>query len=74
MSVSTRRLQKELSEIKTQGTPTGMSMPYHSGRRRAHAAVATGIALLSADDFQTWILSIEVLGDTVFEVCAAAIT
>ncbi|KAH9947407.1 UBC-like protein [Amylocystis lapponica] len=48
MAVSTRRLQKELTEMKTQGTPTG-------------------ITLLSADDFQTWFLSIEVLGETVFQ-------
>ncbi|KAI0932826.1 hypothetical protein AcW1_000160 [Taiwanofungus camphoratus] len=47
MSVASRRLQKELMEIKTQGTPVG-------------------ITLLSADDFQTWYLSIEVLGDTIY--------
>ncbi|EKM60365.1 uncharacterized protein PHACADRAFT_246228 [Phanerochaete carnosa HHB-10118-sp] len=27
----------------------------------------TGIALLKADDFQTWILSLEVLGNTLYE-------
>jgi len=47
MAVSTRRLQKELNEIKTQGTPVGIN-------------------LLSADDFQTWYLSLEVLGETVY--------
>ncbi|PCH33031.1 UBC-like protein [Wolfiporia cocos MD-104 SS10] len=44
---STRRLQKELMDIQTNGTPVG-------------------IKLLSADDFQTWYFSIEVLGETVF--------
>ncbi|GBE78648.1 UBC-like protein [Sparassis latifolia] len=48
MAVSTRRLQKELKDIQTQGTPVG-------------------IKLLSADDFQTWFLSIEVLGETQYE-------
>ncbi|KAF9818502.1 hypothetical protein IEO21_02740 [Rhodonia placenta] len=48
MSVSTRRLQKELTDIQKQGTPVG-------------------IKLLNADDFQTWHLSLEVLGDTVYE-------
>ncbi|KZT08910.1 UBC-like protein [Laetiporus sulphureus 93-53] len=47
MAVSTRRLQKELREIETQGTPVG-------------------IKLLNADNFQTWLLSLEVLGDTVY--------
>ncbi|OSX68106.1 hypothetical protein POSPLADRAFT_1038314 [Postia placenta MAD-698-R-SB12] len=48
MSVSTRRLQKELTDIQKQGTPVG-------------------IKLLNADDFQTWHLSLEVLGDTVYQ-------
>ncbi|KAJ3520495.1 hypothetical protein NM688_g9154 [Phlebia brevispora] len=43
-----RRLQKELRDLETNGTPVG-------------------IKLLSADDFQTWYLSIEVLGDTVYQ-------
>ncbi|KAI0726054.1 UBC-like protein [Fomitopsis betulina] len=47
MSVSTRRLSKELTEIKTHGTPVG-------------------IVLLSADNFEEWFLSLEVLGETVF--------
>jgi len=47
-SVSSRRLQKELLEIKQQGTPTG-------------------IKLLSADDFATWYLSLEVLGESLYQ-------
>ncbi|CCL99961.1 uncharacterized protein FIBRA_01986 [Fibroporia radiculosa] len=47
MAVSTRRLQKELMDIKTQGAPVG-------------------IQLLSADDLQTWYLSLEILGETVY--------
>ncbi|KAI0762388.1 UBC-like protein [Fomes fomentarius] len=46
--VSTRRLQKELADIKREGTPVG-------------------IVLLSADDFSTWYLSVEILGNTVYE-------
>lgn len=29
-----------------------------------------GITLLSADDLKTWILSIEVLGESVYKVCS----
>ncbi|KIP04064.1 hypothetical protein PHLGIDRAFT_110093 [Phlebiopsis gigantea 11061_1 CR5-6] len=47
MAVS-RRLQKELRDLQTQGTPIG-------------------IVLLQADDFQTWKLSIEVLGNTLYQ-------
>ncbi|KAH8101559.1 UBC-like protein [Cristinia sonorae] len=47
MAVSSRRLQKELREIKENGTPVG-------------------ITLLQADDFATWFLSIEVLGETLY--------
>ena len=35
---------------------------------RAVVERCTGIQLLSADDFQTWFLSIEVLGDTIYKV------
>ncbi|PSR72674.1 hypothetical protein PHLCEN_2v11463, partial [Hermanssonia centrifuga] len=42
-----RRLQKELRDLQTQGTPVG-------------------IELLNAEDFETWILSIEILGDTIY--------
>ncbi|PIL29932.1 hypothetical protein GSI_07843 [Ganoderma sinense ZZ0214-1] len=48
MAVSTRRLQKELADIKKEGTPVG-------------------IELLSADDFSTWYLTVEVLGETVYQ-------
>ncbi|CAL1697330.1 unnamed protein product [Somion occarium] len=48
MAVSSRRLQKELTEIKTAGTPCG-------------------ITLLKADDFQTWFLSLEVLGESQYK-------
>ncbi|CDO74798.1 hypothetical protein BN946_scf185001.g46 [Trametes cinnabarina] len=48
MAVSSRRLQKELMDIKKEGTPVG-------------------IELLKADDFSKWILSVEVLGDTVYK-------
>lgn len=43
-----RRLNKELTEIKTQGLPEGLS-------------------LLSAEDMQSWLFSIEVLGHSLYE-------
>ncbi|KAH9891286.1 UBC-like protein [Cubamyces lactineus] len=48
MAVSSRRLQKELMEMKKEGTPAG-------------------ITLLQADDFAKWILSVEVLGDSLYK-------
>ncbi|KAH9905510.1 UBC-like protein [Epithele typhae] len=48
MAFSTRRLQKELADLKREGAPVG-------------------IELLSADDFATWLLSVEVLGETVYQ-------
>ncbi|KAI0641166.1 UBC-like protein [Trametes meyenii] len=48
MAVSSRRLQKELSDINKEGTPVG-------------------IVVLKADDFSRWILSVEVLGDTIYQ-------
>ncbi|KAL4254495.1 Ubiquitin-conjugating enzyme/RWD-like protein [Abortiporus biennis] len=47
-AVSTRRLQKELADIKNHGTPTG-------------------ITLLKADDFETWYLTLEVLGESLYK-------
>ncbi|ORX38606.1 ubiquitin-conjugating enzyme/RWD-like protein [Kockovaella imperatae] len=44
LSISSRRLMKELKEIETKGTPPG-------------------IQLLKADDMETWIFLISVLGD-----------
>lgn len=35
----------------------------------AYALRPTGIKLLSADDFETWFFSIEVLGDSLYQVC-----
>ncbi|KAG2132362.1 ubiquitin-conjugating enzyme/RWD-like protein [Suillus clintonianus] len=47
-SISSRRLRKELSEIQTEGCPTG-------------------ITLLSADNFETWYFSIEILGESLYQ-------
>ncbi|KAI0808931.1 UBC-like protein [Irpex lacteus] len=46
--MSTRRLQKELLELKNDGAPAG-------------------IQLLKGDDFQSWVLSIEVLGESLYK-------
>ncbi|KAI0770978.1 UBC-like protein [Trametes elegans] len=48
MAVSSRRLQKELMDIKKEGTPVG-------------------IEVLQADDFARWVLSVEVLGETIYK-------
>ena len=43
-------------------------------RTRTHSPsvpITTGIALLQADDFETWLLSLEVLGESVYEVRVA---
>ena len=64
-SVSSRRLRKELSEINAEGCPCGtyfclsvahLFTPQHAG-----------IKLLSADDFETWFFSIEVLGESLYQ-------
>jgi len=47
-AVYTRRLQKELSEIHSQGAPVG-------------------IVLVSADSFEKWLFTIQVMGDSVYE-------
>jgi hypothetical protein len=31
--------------------------------------VVAGITLLSADDFETWFFAIEVMGDSLYQVC-----
>ena len=70
MAVSSRRLHKELMSLKMEGTPVGMPslllrVDFESIEARSWIP---GIELLSADDFATWYLSVEVLGDTVYEV------
>ncbi|KIM21990.1 hypothetical protein M408DRAFT_297417 [Serendipita vermifera MAFF 305830] len=46
-SISSRRLAKELRDLQTNGTPTG-------------------IELIAADNWQSWVMGIEVLGDTLY--------
>jgi ubiquitin-conjugating enzyme E2 W len=64
-SVSSRRLRKELSEIHAEGCPCGnsscLSLAHLFTPQRA------GIKLLSADDFETWHFSIEVLGESIYQ-------
>lgn len=65
-SVSSRRLRKELSEIHAEGCPCGSSFCLNL----AHVFTPqhVGINLLSADDFETWFFSIEVLGESLYQV------
>lgn len=64
-AVSSRRLRKELSEIHTEGCPCGNSVSPNVAHpfTPQHA----GIKLLSADDFETWFFSIEVLGESLYQ-------
>lgn len=65
-SIASRRLRKELQEIQTEGCPVGkfythISLP--SGR-----VFGVGIKVLKADDFETWLFSIEVMGESQYQV------
>lgn len=48
MRIASKRLAKELNELKLNGCPTG-------------------IELIKADDLQTWVFTVEVLGESVFK-------
>lgn len=69
-SISSRRLSKELSEIKSEGCPVGVSLSPHPSAIQCliDPAASSGINLLKADDFQTWFFTIEVKGDSLYEV------
>lgn len=63
-SVSSRRLRKELSEIHAEGCPCGNTFCLNV----VHLFTPhPGIKLLSADDFETWFFSIEVLGESLYQ-------
>lgn len=63
-SVSSRRLRKELSEIHAEGCPCGNIFCLN----KVHLFTPhPGIKLLSADDFETWFFSIEVLGESLYQ-------
>lgn len=64
-SVSSRRLRKELSEIHAEGCPCGNS--FCLSLAHLFTPQHAGIKLLSADDFETWHFSIEVLGESLFQ-------
>jgi len=66
-SISSRRLAKELKELATAGTPVGMSSSLIRGIS-TEIIVLTGIKLLKADDFETWILSLQVMGESLYKV------
>ncbi|KAG6371556.1 hypothetical protein JVT61DRAFT_9262 [Boletus reticuloceps] len=64
-SVSSRRLRKELSEIHTEGCPCGNI--FWLNVAHLFTSQRTGIKLISADDFETWFFSIEVLGESLYQ-------
>lgn len=70
-SISARRLGKELRDLQTNGCPVGQSIPVpspsHSFDLTSHLL---GIEIIEAEHFDSWTLSIEVLGETVYQVSA----
>lgn len=66
-SISSRRLRKELTEIQTEGCPTG-TFSHLLYVQLTDSPSITGITLLSADNFETWYFSIEILGESLYQV------
>lgn len=75
-SISARRLSKELSEIKSEGCPVGKC---EIAAPKANSAIGLalpnsnyrfilGITLVKADDFATWWFTIEVMGESLYQV------
>ncbi|KAF9234950.1 ubiquitin-conjugating enzyme/RWD-like protein [Melanogaster broomeanus] len=64
-SISARRLRKELNEIHAEGCPCGNRI--HVLTSRPLTWQYLGIKLKRADDFETWIFSIEVLGESLYQ-------
>lgn len=68
-SISSRRLAKELHEIKTEGCPVGMQpdiLIVPDSNAEGHGYV--GINLLQAEDFAAWQFTIEVMGESLYQV------
>ena len=68
-SIASRRLSKELQEINTEGCPVGTSRTRVSPP--SDWVFDAGIKLLSADDFETWLFSIEVMGESQYQVLSS---
>src|SRR6267154_6534954 len=68
-SISSRRLQKELKEITTEGCPVGTSAHYLKVFVKGiYVTVFPGITLVEANDFEKWLFSIEVMGESQYQV------
>ena len=71
-SISARRLAKELREIQAEGCPVGepcvllLPLPLLS----TYLGFYSGITLLEANDFTRWLFTIEVMGDSLYQVCS----
>jgi ubiquitin-conjugating enzyme E2 W len=52
-SIASRRLAKELSEIKSEGCPVGEQHTLFAQTQGTHTLLS-GINLVKADDFSTW--------------------
>ena len=79
-SISARRLAKELREIEAEGCPVGKRLLPASNclvrvkrlKRRArtniHSRCYLGINLVEANDFSKWLFTIEVMGESLYQV------
>ena len=68
-SIATRRLQKELKELHAdcpQGTSDCTILCSYDTYESISCVI--GIALVKADDFENWFLTIQVLGNSLYEV------
>ena len=66
-AISSRRLGKELKEIVAEGCPVGTSLHDLNVWLRNRPTVV-GITLLQADNFEKWLFSIEVMGESQYQV------
>lgn len=68
-SISARRLQKELKELHGGECPVGKHIQSDLIFSRVPFVYQMlGVTLLKADDFETWYLGLEVLGESVYRV------
>jgi ubiquitin-conjugating enzyme E2 W len=70
-SISARRLGKELTEIRNEGCPVGKCYQlctFISLDLGCSFFCDEGINLVQADDFLTWLFTIEVMGESLYPV------
>ena len=77
-SISARRLAKELHEIKSEGCPVGGYFHLTSLEPAVVVSIQVihiyschylGINLVEANDFSKWLFTIEVMGESLYQVC-----